>query len=61
MDTILPPLLRSEQNPEECDARDDDRITSAGHIKNYLLFIPRNAGEFGLIFAVYRAIFVSPE
>ena len=29
-------MLNSEQNPEECDATDDDSSTAAGFIKNYL-------------------------
>jgi hypothetical protein len=37
-------LLSSGQNPEECDARDDDSSTTAGNISIYLIFYPGNAG-----------------
>jgi hypothetical protein len=48
-------MLSSEQNPEECDARDDDSSTVAGYI-NTLFLLPGNLletiKEQGLIPAV---------
>jgi hypothetical protein len=54
-------LLSRIPAAQECDATDDDSSTTAGFIKFYFISCTMMAGKVGLIFVVYRVIFVSPR
>jgi hypothetical protein len=52
-------LLSRVTTAEECDATGDDSSMKAGNI-NIFNFLLLNKQQVGLIFVVYRAIFVNP-
>jgi hypothetical protein len=52
-------LLNRIPAAQVCDATDDDSSTTAGNINIYFISCHKMAGKVGLIFVVYRFIFVS--